>query len=94
MEGLPLDTMITDGLWFLVIVGWILLIVTGLEADKPLSGGIPGHVDLHESHTDHWNFRDRFGAIAAWTVFGLAAASLPLLLWWIFAVHDAGAVIP
>ena len=94
MQSLPWDIIITDALWFLVIVGWILLIVTGLEADKPLSGGIPGHVDLHDSHTHGWTLRDRFGAIAAWTVFGLAAASLPLLLWWIFVFHDTGAVTP
>jgi hypothetical protein len=94
MESLPLDVMITDGLWFLVVVGWILLIVTGLEADKPLSGGIPGHVDLHDRHAEHWNFRDRIGAVAAWAIFGLAAASLPVILWWIFVVHEARAVVP
>jgi hypothetical protein len=94
MESLPLDVMITDGLWFLVIVGWILLIVTGLEADKPLSGGIPGHVDLHDHHAEQWTLRDRVGAVAAWTIFGLAAASLPVILWWIFTVHDAGVVVP
>ena len=94
MQSLPWDIIATDALWFLVIVGWILLIVTGLEADKPLSGGIPGHVDLHDSHTQGWTARDRLGAVAAWTLFGCAAASLPVLLWWIFVFHDAGAVTP
>lgn len=94
MVGLPWHIIVTDALWFLVIVGWILLIVTGLEADKPLSGGIPGHVHLHDSHSQGWTSRDRLGAIAAWALFGVAAALLPVLLWWIFVVHDAGTAVP
>lgn len=83
-----LAVILTDALWVFVFAGWILLIVTGLEADKPLSGGLPGHVDIHETHhTTHWNVRDRVGEIGGWLVFALAAASLPVVLYWIFAVH-------
>ena len=79
---------ITDVLWFLVFVGWVLLIVAGLEADKPLSGGVPGHVDLHEARQPHlWNLGDRVGEIGGWVVFGVVCALLPVVLYWIFAVH-------
>jgi len=82
------DVIITDILWFLVFVGWVLLIVAGLEADKPLSGGVPGHVDLHESHHVHpWSARDRLGELGGWLTFGTVCALLPVVLWWIFAVH-------
>lgn len=83
-----LGIIVTDILWFLVFAGWILLVVTGLEADKPLSGGLPGHVDIHETHrSTHWNVRDRVGEIGGWLVFALATTSLPVVLYWIFAVH-------
>ena len=66
----------------------VLLIVTGLEADKPLSGGIPGHVDAHELRTPgHWDKRDRLGEIGGWVVFGMVSCLLPVVLYWIFAVH-------
>lgn len=87
-DGWDLRVVITDLLWLLVIGGWILLILGGLEADKPLSGGLPGHVNHHEAHDEsHWNAMDYLGARVGWIVFGLAAASLPIILWWIFAVH-------
>lgn len=89
MLGLGVDVLIYDALWFLVLVGWVVLILAGLEADKPLSGGLPGHVSLEEAHGEHhWNARDRLGALLSWLLFGFAAASLPVILWWIFAVHD------
>jgi hypothetical protein len=79
---------ITDVLWFLVFVGWVILIVVGLEADKPLSGGIPGHVDLNERHLpQHWTMSDRIGEIGGWVVFAAVCALLPIVLYWIFAVH-------
>lgn len=88
MFGLGTEVIVSDVLWFLVIVGWIILIITGLEADKPLSGGLPGHVDFAEAHSEtHLTARDRLGSVASWIVFGLAAASLPVILWWIFSVH-------
>jgi hypothetical protein len=34
-----------DALWLLIAAGWVLLLLTGLEADKPLSGGLPGYAD-------------------------------------------------
>lgn len=86
--SLDWQTIIYDALWFLVIVGWIVLIMTGLEADKPLSGGLPGHVDFGEAHgVHHWNPVDHFGALVSWIVFGIAATSLPIILWWIFTYH-------
>ena len=82
------DIILTDLLWVLVIVGWVLLVITGLEADKPLSGGLPGHAALQDHHEpSHWGVRDRVGEIGGWLVFAAATASLPLVLWWIFAVH-------
>lgn len=82
------DVIVTDMLWVLVIAGWVLLVITGLEADKPLSGGLPGHAALHDQHEQaHWGVRDRLGEIGGWLVFVGAAAALPLVLWWIFAVH-------
>ena len=48
-----LPVIMADFLWFLVFVGWVILIVVGLEADKPLSGGIPGHIDMHEQRQPH-----------------------------------------
>ena len=86
--NLPWGLVITDVLWVLVFAGWVLLIVTGLEADKPLSGGIPGHVDLHEMHMKHhWSAGDKLGEIGGWVVFAAVCALLPVILWWVFAVH-------
>jgi hypothetical protein len=84
-----LPTIVADFLWFLVFAGWVILIVVGLEADKPLSGGIPGHIDMHEQRQPHaWNLRDRIGEIGGWAVFAAVSALLPVILYWIFAVHN------
>jgi hypothetical protein len=83
-----INVIVADVLWFLVIAGWILLIVLGLEADKPLSGGIPGHVEVTEhGAAPRWTLRDRIGSVGSWVLFSLAAASLPFVLWWILQVH-------
>lgn len=80
--------LIADILWFGIFVGWIVLIVIGLEADKPLSGGIPGHIDVHEQHQSHkWTRGDRIGEIAGWTVFAGISALLPFILHWIWTTH-------
>jgi hypothetical protein len=79
---------VADALWFLVFVGWVILLLVGLEADKPLSGGIPGHVDLHEMRAEHrWAPGDKIGEIGGWAIFAAVCALLPVILWWIFAVH-------
>jgi hypothetical protein len=89
MEGINWSVVIADVIWFLVLAGWVVLIMAGLEADKPLSGGLPGQVDIHEAHAElKWSKMDRLGVIMGWIVFGLASASLPVILWWIFNVHD------
>jgi hypothetical protein len=89
MFGLGTDVIFYDILWFLVVAGWVLLIMIGLEADKPLSGGLPGHMSADEANADqHWTARDQLGVIGSWLVFSVAAASLPIILWWIFAVHE------
>jgi len=90
MLSIGWNTIIYDGLWFLVIVGWITLIVVGLEADKPLSGGLPGHARYAEAD-DHsaWTSRDSLAVVVSWILFGITAALLPLILWWIFT-HHAG----
>jgi hypothetical protein len=77
-----------EALWFLVIAGWITLIVAGLEADKPLSGGIPGHGHFGEEQDESsWTSSDQLGVVASWGLFALAAALLPVILWWIFTRH-------
>lgn len=88
-DGWDMTVVITDLLWLLVIAGWIVLILTGLEADKPLSGGLPGHGGLHdEVGESRWSKMDRLGEKAAWALFVAAGLLLPVILWWIFAVHD------
>jgi len=89
MNNEILNVILTDALWVLVIGGWILLIATGLERDKPLSGGIPGILDsaIEEKDGYLWGAGDKLGELGSWVVFGIGAATLPLLLYWIFAVH-------
>lgn len=82
------QNIIADVLWFLILVGWIVLIIIGIEADKPLSGGIPGHVDPNaEHHIETEGLAGKLGTLGAWVVLGVAALSLPIILWWIFTVH-------
>lgn len=83
-----MEALLSDVIWIIVIAGWIFLIAAGLEADKPLSGGIPGHVD-HQEHllAPPETLWDRLGIMGAWGIFGLASVGLVFVLWWIFAVH-------
>ena len=80
--------LISDSLWLIIVAGWAFLFATGLETDKPLSGGIPGHAEPHEAQQSHhegaWG---RFGERSAWVVFSASMLTLPLVLWWIFMVH-------
>jgi hypothetical protein len=88
MLGQGSAVFLTEVLWFLVLVGWIVLIMIGLEADKPLSGGLPGHVDFNEAHSEeHLTAADRFGSTAAMVLFTLTAFTLPVILYWIFTTH-------
>ena len=81
-------TVVNDALWLVVVAGWILLIGIGLEADKPLSGGIPGHYSAQDQQVSETEgLGDRLGEIGVWLVFGLVTLSLPVVLWWIFSIH-------
>jgi hypothetical protein len=79
---------IGDVLWFGLAVAWIALLAVGLEADKPLSGDLPGHVDRRAARSAHaWDDGDRLGETAAWIAFGLVCAALPFLLYWVLTAH-------
>lgn len=76
-------------LWFLLAVAWIVLLLIGLEADKPLSGDLPGHVDQRTARAVHeWEGGDRLGETAAWVAFGLVCAALPFILYWVLVAHE------
>ena len=81
------SVVLPDFLFILIVVGWGILIVAGVEPDKPLSGGIPGHVDLSHLESTTLSSFDRIGGILGWVVFGATSLSLPLILFWIFSVH-------
>jgi hypothetical protein len=89
MFGMGTEVLVSDFLWLLVILGWVVLILIGLEADKPLSGGLPSHSEsVADGHMEEQlTALDRLGIGAAWLLFGGMSLSLPAILWWIFAVH-------
>lgn len=88
LEMSTLQILISDSLWLIIVAGWLFLFATGLETDKPLSGGIPGHADhSEEQHSHHEGAWGRFGERSAWVTFGAIALTLPVVLWWIFMVH-------
>ncbi len=82
--------LITDFLFIVIVIGWIVLIVAGIEPDKPLSGGIPGHVDLSHLESHHEGRFGRLGEPLAWTLFAAVSLSLPLILWWVFHAQAPG----
>jgi hypothetical protein len=85
-----ISILIRDALWLLIVAGWMFLILTGLEADKPLSGGIPGHLEGPKDHEiPAPNLWEQLGEYGAWIVFGLTSAALPIVLWWIFTTHPS-----
>lgn len=86
-----LTLLVTDGLWLMVAAGWVLLLMIGLEADRPMSGGLPGHTVAHDDHNVHQEGTlGKLGEYGAWALFGLATLSLPFILWWIFGVAARG----
>lgn len=75
-------------MWFGLAVAWIVLLLIGLEADKPLSGDLPGQVERRPAHDAHvWSDGDRLGETAGWVAFGLVCAALPFILYWVLAAH-------
>jgi len=89
MVNTILADVLYDGLWLLIVFGWVFLIALGLEVDKPLSGGIPGHISPEEERGDTtkealWG---RIGEVGAWVTFCAVSLSLPLILYWILTTH-------
>lgn len=83
-----LTNFIGESFWFLVLAGWILLLIIGLEADKPLSGGIPGHRQEEGHHSGQsTQIGDWLGEQANWVLFVGIGLLLPVLLTWIFVIH-------
>lgn len=81
------SVVLPDFLFILIVVGWGILIIAGVEPDKPLSGGIPGHVDMSHLESTTVSQFDRIGSMLGWIVFGVTSLSLPFILFWIFSVH-------
>lgn len=84
-----LPVILTDGFWLLIAAGWILLITIGLEVDKPLSGGIPGHISADDEQNEgvREGMWGRAGVIGSWITFCLIALTLPVILYWVWVVH-------
>lgn len=84
-----LSVVFTDGLWLLIAAGWIILITIGLEVDKPMSGGIPGHVNPDDEHAAvaQEGLWGRIGTVGSWITFSLIFAALPVVTYWILVVH-------
>lgn len=84
----PQGDWIAYALEFTLIVAWIALVLMGLEADKPLSGSLPGQLHRSAGHAGHtWDLGDRLGEVAAWLLFGAVCALLPLVLYWVLAMR-------
>jgi hypothetical protein len=84
----PVGGNLSQILTIVIAIGWALLIGIGLEPDKPLSGGIPGHLDpnAHPPH-ERENWAGRLGEIAGWVLFAAFPLILVAVLVWILAVH-------
>lgn len=88
IDNNTIQLLFSDSLWLIIVAGWAFLFATGLETDKPLSGGIPGHVEPYEAQQSHhegtWG---RFGERSAWAIFSATVLLLPVVLWWILMVR-------
>ncbi len=82
------NLIVSDFLFILIVVGWVVLVIAGIEPDKPLSGGLPGHVDLSQHESQSEGRLGRLGEPLAWALFGVVSLSLPLILWWIFRTQS------
>lgn len=80
-----------NALWILVALGWIALLVLGVEADKPLSGTLPGHGEQRTLHgDDEWDAIDELGETVGWALFGAGAVTLFFVLYWVLSAHGYG----
>jgi hypothetical protein len=77
--------LLAEVLGWVIGAGWVIIVLMGIEADRPLSGGIPGHVDVTEGRVDppEEGLAGRVGTVAGWVLFGAASLSLPFIVAWI-----------
>ena len=80
-----------NALWILVALGWIALLLLGLETDKPLSGNLPGHGEPRAMRWDNdWDAIDELGETLGWALFGAVAVVLFFVLYWVLSAHGYG----
>lgn len=80
--------LISEVLFVMIGAGWLILLGIGLEPDKPLSGGLPGHVTLtHKEDKVQEGLLGRLGEILGWMAFGIMSALLGVIMVWITRVH-------
>jgi len=81
--------LIGEVLFVMISAGWLVLLGIGLEPDKPLSGGLPGHVTLnHQEGEVQEGLMGRLGEILGWVAFGTMPVLLVVIMVWIMRVHS------
>jgi hypothetical protein len=82
------QSVLSQALTVIIAIGWLVLVGIGLEPDKPLSGGIPGHLDAHQGPpVDRENLLGRLGEIFGWIAFAAFPVILVIVLVWILHAH-------
>ncbi len=80
--------LVNEILTLAVAAGWLVLLVTGLEPDKPLSGGIPGHVEPDSDGEDApESVLHRVGETVAWAALVAMALGAACVLAWILNIR-------
>lgn len=79
-----------DALSFVIISGWIYLLLVGPEMDHALSGGIPGHQKNYQKEV---HFKNTLSEIICWVLFLGIIILLPIIAYWSFKTFASGSFI-